>query len=444
MSFREVVFLFAGLQFYAVSALVYAGYLPDTLLLAAFIFPFLFTPILGSQCIERLSVVLACSSLAGLPAEGTSFELVTDPSFSLGGISYFSVLAVALALSRLAIQKHNYANLLLIALIPVLAGVLSAAEGSGSTRFVSSEFLKFIAFLGFSFYALTTPLPSPKFVRLIGILLGGIVILSIALYSGLNVGYSYGGSSYLYVPVAILIVPIVSLYKNDALYVGILFALAILLIFGYLQASAKLVVLLLAASVAVLWRKYGFPTVLLLAALAVLVPFYVYPYLPDGVRHKSMSLLILIGGQFRQLGPIFFVTSAGNILAELWTVIDILWYRYFLPLGAGFAVRDEFGLLSLANQDAYPATAFSSGFFFPFHLGAFYILLWYGVFLPILRPIVSRRLFFIAFVLTGMTYKPLLFICAFLAPIVLAQTHSELGVKGVGARRLGASSGSYG
>lgn len=416
MRFVDSLLYLSGIQFYLISAFVYGGYLPDYALLVSFAAPFILLPFIGQSALEKVAVVIASASLAGLPSGDGELANLYDLSDTLGGISFFTVLALLFGAARVFEERHNFSVLMLIAVVPLMAGLLGLTVGGSEFRFVTSEFLKFLAFLCFCIYAITLRRSWDEILDFVAVLMTILLVIGVVLKTFLNIGYFYGGATYMYAPVSAFIVPLVALFHSGRKYHILVVLMLVLLGLGYLQPSMK-IVLLLALTLTVLGiRSIGIASSILLVAASVIGAFYIYPYLPDGLRYKSFSLILLVSGGYKELGYLFFTTSAGNIVAELATIVSSLADRLFIPVGAGISMHDRFGILGLANEFAYPAAAFSSGYFYPFHLGAYYALLWYGICIPVLRPLLISPVFLAAFLLTGMTYKSLLFLAAVVGP----------------------------
>lgn len=416
MRFVDSLLYLSGIQFYLTSAFVYGGYLPDYALPVSFAATFILLPFIGQSALEKVAVVIASASLAGLPSGDGELANLYDLSGTLGGVSFFTVLALLYGATRVVEQRHNFSALLLIAVVPAIAGLLGLTVGGSEFRFINSEFLKFLAFLCFCIYAVTLRRSWDGILDFVAVLMTVLLVLGVALKAFLNIGYSYGGATYMYAPVSAFIVPLVALFHSGRKYHVLVVLMLVLLGLGYLQPSVKIVLLLALTLTYLGIRSIGIVPSMLLVAASVVGAFYIYPYLPDGLRYKSFSLILLISGNYKELGYLFFTTSAGNIIAELATIVSSLADRLFIPVGAGLSLHDRFGILGLANEFAYPAVAFSSGYFYPFHLGAYYILVWYGICIPVLRPLLISPVFLAVFLLTGMTYKSLIFLAAIVGP----------------------------
>jgi hypothetical protein len=406
------LFIFFGAQYFIVSAFVYAKLLPEFILIPSFFVPLLIGTILRKGSSEKIALILATSTLVGLPAVDGDVFGVADPAGSLFGVGTFTVLALVFGVRRLIEQRHNYVFFLLIAEVPLFACGLSLLFLNRWDYLVASEFLKFLSFLCFVAYAVTARFSQKTVLFLLPLTFLVVLIAALVLHLLFGVGYFYGGSFYAYVPISVFIIPVICLLTPSKEYAFLSACIAALLVLGQIQPSAKIIILLVFAAFFISNRQLGIVGSMIAGVLLSVSILVSYPMWPDGLRHKGMSVLLLISGGYRELGPAFFYTSAGNILAELMAIIESLRERLFLPLGAGFGIVDHDGRLGLANKFAYPESAFLNGVFYPLHLGAFYLIAWYGILVPVLLPLLRQKTLFLIFCLTGMTYKPLLFLAA--------------------------------
>lgn len=412
--FSRFIYCLTAAQFSLVSAAVYGGQLPEYILLLSFVLPLAIAAVFGVSTVERLAFALAISSLAGLPDSGGQFFSINDPSASIGPVGTFTLIALFFAAKRLTEGQYDFQFIACLAIIPVVGFILSLLIADKVETLIFSEFAKFPVFLVFLFYALTRRPPEKWARQMIAPLT--FTVLGVGAFSlmFLDLGYSYGGARYLYLPASIILIPILCWFWADRILLFLLMVIAALVAVGLVQASARLVVLIVLGLAGYVGRRAGLAPAAFAATVIVAAGIVAFPFLPDGLRFKMSSLVLLVSGAHFTLGDTFFFTSAGNMYAEARTVLHVVLINWLTPVGPGFAVPDLFGELSLANPYAYPESAFHQGAFFPLHLGAFYLFLWYGVFVALFLKRMGVAIFLVTFALTGTTYKPLLFAAAFL------------------------------
>ena len=239
-------------------------------------------------------------------------------------------------------------------------------------------------------------------------------------------GYDYGNNSFALIPVSIMPVPMLLLFRPNRLLQGYSIVILLLLIFGVLQPSSKLILLLIIIFCVALKKGSitGFAA-LVVVSTVVLNGLLVFD---DILRHKVYSVMAIVNAAPGVYGlqsgvdpSLIFITSAGNIFAEFITIIKLLSDFWFFPIGAGFAITDPYGWLSMANEYAYDDSA-SELKIFPLHLGFFYLLVWFGPFIILLRKYKKAFYFLSAFCLLGLSVPSTILLSGILSPMLKKDT----------------------
>lgn len=426
--FREVPYSHNSLFYYLVASIVGVSYwvvqvfgyastsdifrIISTLLVAIYI-------TLGRDKLVAYSIVigLLSGSLQGLLIDSVQYH--SSSLFS----NTLMVLLLACVISACygKFYYHKTLRLSLMLFIPVLFGMFMFVFGD--YHFIQSEAKKYLIFSIFLIASFS--LGWEKLPILLEISVHSIMFVSLCgvlVYCITGTGYNYGNESFALIPVSIMLVPMLFLFRPNLLLQKYCMVILLLLIFGVMQPSSKLILLLMMLFVAALKRS----SIVAFAFLALVATIVINGLLvfDDILRHKVFSVIAILKagiGVFWSQSDIdpslVFVTSAGNIFAEFVTIIKLLSDSWFLPIGAGFAITDPFGWLSLANEYAYDATS-SELKIFPLHLGLFYLLVWFGPFIFLLGKSKQTLYFLSAFCLLGLSAPSAILLSGILSPML--------------------------
>ena len=331
------------------------------------------------------------------------------------------ILGIGLALFYGRFFLRKTAGVIVLFLLPVAFSALTLV--SNDYDFIQSEAKKYLIFL--VFFLVNLSLDWRKFPNLLELSVHTIMVVALAavlVFWFLGLGYEYGSESFALIPVSVMLVPIAMLFKRANYMKQYCVIIVILVLFGILQPSSKLILIYALIVGILLFEKSaaGIMTIILLPLVLVngLLIF------DDIARHKVfsvISLLEVIPDVFRGNGAVgesvVFVTSAGNIFAELLTVLRLLTDQYFAPIGVGFALTDPFGWLSMANEYAYDASA-SVSRIFPLHLGVFYLLVWFGPFIFFFLKYSTSFFFLSAFCVLGLSAPSTILLSGIISPFL--------------------------
>lgn len=366
-----------------------------------------------------MGMALICGYLAG-SLQG----LLIENSIIIEGASLTTsltslLLSMFLVISRGSFRKNDIKFLLIIALIPFLFTWYTYVFSD--YYFIYSEFKKFLFFIVFLTVAITFEHEKIKdIIYLSAHAIFGISLVAILAFNVLGIEFNYGGTYYAVIPASILLLPILHIIFQSRVFLFYSFFIVLILALGFLQPSAKLIVIL---SFALLWelRRVRLSRIITFAAFALAISLASLE-LDDIANYKIFSLISSLGTipDIISAGAVdnarvFFYTSAGNIIAEFFTVLGVLASNSLFPLGVGFSVPDLYGWLSFANDAAYDLDSTPNATY-PLHLGFYYLLLWYGPLIIIFNRFREVLLFLIIFSLFALSTPSLIFLSAILTP----------------------------
>lgn len=330
-----------------------------------------------------LFLAVICGYLTA-STQGLTFESgIKDGQIFTGTIT--SLVLSILLLIKIGKFSKNKINLLIIVLsLPFLFAIISYLLDDH--YFIYSEAKKFIFFFVFLTVALTCHHNQEQLLfKFVVYSIFFVTILSILAYFMFNVSYSYSGINYPIIPISVAIIPLIYIFNKNSLFLKYSLFIVFLFIFGLIQPSAKIIILISFVLVISL-AKLKFSGITFVLLFVGLLGFGLLDF-DNNMRHKVLTLssswdvainLILSGSVEDSF--IFFRTSVGNIMAEFITVIRFLFDSFFLPPGVGYVIPDIFGWLSMSNDASYDIASHADAKY-PLHLGIYYLLLWYGPFL---------------------------------------------------------------
>lgn len=327
------------------------------------------------------------------------------------------LLSMFLVISRGSIKKDDIKFLIIITLIPVLFTGYSFF--SSDYYFIYSEFKKFLMFIVFFMVALTFEHTKIKeIIHLSSHAIFGISLVAILAFNVLGIEYDYGGTNYAVIPPSIMLLPLLHLVFQRRIFLFYTLFILLILVFGFLQPSAKLLVILFFVLLFEL-RKVRLSRIITFAAIALVINFAALEF-DDIANYKFFSLLSSLGSipEIISSGTVvnasvFFYTSAGNVIAEFFTILGVLTNNLFFPLGVGFVVPDLYGWLSFANDAAYDSASTPNAKY-PLHLGFYYLMIWYGALIIIFKRFREVLLFLISFSFFALSAPSLILLSAIL------------------------------
>ena len=314
-------------------------------------------------------------------------------------------------------SKKGLLFLALSVLIPVFFGIFSFYFSD--YQFIPSEAKKFLLFSVFLVMTVSCASKENIFLwRLLAHTVCAVSLLAILNFLLFQIGYSYGGLVYPIIPVSVTVLPLMYLFTRDSLYLAYTLAMILLIAFGLLQPSAKIMLLIVILSVVAL-RKFTFYGIVA-SGVALIVLVYGSLVFDDMLRHKWFSIFsaleaaknLAFSGSVDDV-EILFRTSAGNLIAEFLSVIKLLMDSFFVPYGIGFSISDTLGWLSMANEAAY-APASTENAIYPLHLGVYYLLLWYGPLVLLFLYFREYYFFMTVFIIFSLSAPTLIFLSSIL------------------------------
>ena len=364
-----------------------------------------------------LGLAIICGYLSG------SLQGVITPDATSNEGAYLTssltslILSIFLVITRWSFWKTDLKFLIIAISIPALFTAVSFILSD--YYFIYSEFKKFFMFIVFLTIALTFNHTKIKEVILLTAhTIFGISLFAILAFNVLGVEFNYGGSIYAAIPSSILLLPLLYLVFQNRVFLFYTLFILLFLALGFLQPSAKLLVILFFVLLLEL-RKVHLSRILSFIGFVILVNFLSLEF-DDMMNHKIYSLFSsfssiteIISSGVVDNASIFFFTSVGNIVAEFFTVLGVLNDNFFLPLGVGFVVPDLYGWLSYANDAAYNSASTPNAKY-PLHLGFYYLMIWYGPLILIFKNFRKIFIFLISFSLFSMSAPTLIFLSAIL------------------------------
>lgn len=385
-----------------------------------------------------IGMALICGYLAGSLQGIVIAETEMKDGMILTTTLTLLIISILLVTANGRFHKNDIKFLIYASSIPATFAVLSFVLGD--YYFIFSEFKKFVIFFAFLTIALTVEHAKQKeLLRLTVNAVFTILLFAIFAFFIFGVEFDYGGLRYPAIPPSILLIPILYLvHQSKVLLIYTLFILLFLLL-GFLQPSAKLLIILFCVLVMRL-RKLRISSLLLFVTLFLVFNLVSFQF-DTMLNHKIFSLLssfgpimeIVSSGEVSK-ASIFFYTSVGNIIAEFFTVFGILVENFFFPLGAGFVIPDLYGWLSFANDAAYHPLSKTDARY-PLHLGFYYLMIWYGPLIIIFHNFRKILIFFISFSLFSLSAPSLVFLAAILSTKDLKNLKSILPKSSSSIRR---------